>query len=58
MCVYDKEWCMCGTVDIVRNDEQSTCDKCCGADAWGKSPNRQKDKRKVLRGISFVKPYA
>ena len=44
----EKKWCMCTELNGVARDCDSTCSICGGKDAYGESPERPKDKKKVL----------
>lgn len=51
----DKPWCMCEELQDVYRDGFSTCSICGGKDAYGKSENRPRDKRKTVK--SPLKQY-
>ena len=44
----EKKWCMCTELKGVARDGFSTCSICGGKDAYGESPERPKNKKKVL----------
>ena len=46
----ENKWCMCTELNGVARDGDSTCSICGGKDAYGGSPERPKDKKKVLVG--------
>ena len=43
-----QHWCMCTTLEGVARNMLSTCSKCGGQDAYGKSSERPEDKKKVI----------
>jgi len=44
----DKHWCMCTKLQAVARDGWSTCSICGGKDAYGKSKDRPRNKRKTV----------
>ena len=45
----NKHWCMCTELAMVYRDGWSTCSKCGGRDAYGKSKERPPGKQKTLK---------
>lgn len=45
----DKHWCMCTELEAVYRDRYSTCSKCKGKDAYGRSEERPKEYQKEIK---------